>query len=252
MKRPPTITAAIITLNEERMLPGLLRSLTWVDQIVVVDGGSRDATISLAAAAGCRVLQHKFDTYARQRNRALALASGDWVLSIDADERPTPALVEEIRHTLMAPRCDAYRVPIRSRIFGRRMRYSGTQDDRPLRLFRRGSACWSGDVHEVLQVSGRVGSLHAWLEHETLPDLAAFLQKMHRYTSLEVQQRLRRGRRPRTSDLWFAPAVEVFRRLVWKKGCLDGPEGWAFCLLSGMSQWVLARKHRRLWQEGQA
>ncbi len=263
MRRIPTITAAIITLNEEQMLPGLLASLAWVDEIVVVDGGSQDKTVDFARAAGCRVLEHPFDTYARQRNRALDLARGDWILSIDADERPTPQLVDEIRRKIAAARCDAYRVPIRSRIFGRRMRYSGTQDDRPIRLFRRGQPRWTGDVHEVLQLDvgqvsnlsrqaaslsyARIGQLQGWLEHETLPDLPAFLGKMQRYTSLEAGQRMRCGRPPRQRDLWLAPALETFRRLIWKKGCLDGPQGWAFCLLSGVSQWVLARKHQQLW-----
>lgn len=248
MKRLPTVSAAVITLNEERMLPGLLTSLSWVDEIVLVDGGSRDRTVELARAHGCRVLEYPFDNYARQRNRALDLATGEWVLSIDADERSTPPLEDEIRSLLIDPRRQAYRVPIRSRIFGRRMRYSGTQDDRPVRLFRRDRARWCGDVHEVLQLSGRVGSLRGWLEHETLPTLAAFLAKMHRYTALEAGQRVRTGRLPRQRELWLSPAVEVFRRLIWKKGCLDGPEGWAFCLLSGVSQWVLARKHRHLWR----
>ncbi len=248
MKRMPTVTAAVIVLNEERMLPGLLASLAWVDEIVLVDGGSQDRTVELARAAGCRVVEHPFDNYAAQRNRALDRAGHEWVLSIDADERTTPAIVDEIRTTLAVSRCDAYRVPIRSRIFGRRMRFSGTQDDRPLRLFRRTGARWIGDVHEVLQVEGRIGRLRSWLEHETLPDLPAFLSKMQRYTSLEAGQRVRTGRLPRGRDRWLAPGVEVFRRLIWKKGCFDGPQGWAFCLLSGVSQWVLARKHQRLWQ----
>jgi glycosyltransferase involved in cell wall biosynthesis len=251
MKRAPRITAAIITLNEERMLPDLLASLQWVDEIVLVDGGSRDRTVELAAAAGCRVVEHPFDNYAAQRNRALEHAASEWILSIDADERPTPRLIEEIRATLCEPRHDAYRIPIRSRIFGRQMRYCGTQDDRPIRLFRQ-HLRWAGDVHEVLAVAGRAGRLRGWLEHETLPDLPAFLRKMQRYTSLEAGQRLRSGQAPRGRDLWLAPAVEIGRRLVWKKGCLDGPEGWAFCLLSGVSQWVLARKHQQLWKGAHA
>jgi glycosyltransferase involved in cell wall biosynthesis len=241
------ISAALITLNEERMLPDLLASLKWVDEIVLVDGGSHDRTVEMAHAAGCHVVEHTFDNYAAQRNRAIDLTCGEWILSIDADERPTPQLVEEIRTAIADPDSDAYRLPIRSRIFGRRMRYSGTQDDRPVRLFRRGAARWGGDVHERLAVKGRIGQLQYWLEHETLPDLPAFLTKMHRYTALEAGQRVRDGRSPRLRDFWMAPTVEVFRRLIWKKGCFDGPQGWAFCLMSGVSEWVLARKHRHLW-----
>jgi glycosyltransferase involved in cell wall biosynthesis len=248
MSNGSTITAAIITLNEERMLPGLLATLDWVDEIVVVDGGSHDATVDIARRAGCRVMEHPFDNYADQRNRAIDLATGDWILSIDADERPTLPLKIEVRRRIRQQRYEAFRIGIRSRIFGRQMRFSGTQDDWPIRLFRRGSARWGQQVHEVLRVTGRVGRLQFGFEHETLPDLPAFLSKMHRYTALEARQRVALSRAPRWREQWIAPAVEVFRRLVWKQGCFDGPQGWAFCLLSGVSQWVLARKHRRLWQ----
>ena len=272
----PTITAAIITLNEERSLPALLARLDWVTEIVVVDGGSTDRTVEVARGHGCRVAVHPFDTFARQRNRAIALAQGDWLLSIDADERPTPAFVAEARARMAKADCDAFRVPIRTRIFGRPFRHSGTQDDQPIRLFRRGAAAWEGDVHEVLrvtaraeasggrkppdnadnagmpeplQVTARVGRLRAWLEHETLPNLASFLQKMDRYTALEARRRVAAGWAPRWRDRWLAPPLEVGRRLIWKQGLLDGPQGWAFCLLSGLSQWMLADKHARWWRQ---
>ena len=137
MSRMPTITAAIIAANEARNLAELLPQLDWVDQIVVVDGGSTDGTRPVAREHGCVLAQRPFDTFAGQRNHALDLATGDWVLSIDADERPTPRLVAEIRRRIRTARHAAYRVPIRSSIFGRTFRRSGTQDDRPVRLFRR-------------------------------------------------------------------------------------------------------------------
>ncbi len=248
MSQAPSVTAAIITLNEAAHMPGLLRSLAWADEIVVVDGGSRDATVEIARNFGCRVLEHAFDTYAAQRNRAIAAAQSQWVLSIDADERPTPYLVEELRGRILWSSHVAYRVPIRSRIFGRRMRFSGTQDDRPIRLFARELCRWQGDVHEVLNAPGRIGMLQGWLDHDTLPDLSAFLSKMERYTTLEASRRVADGVPPRFRDQWLAPAVEIARRLVWKGGLLDGPQGWAFCLLSGLSQWVQGHKHRCLWQ----
>jgi glycosyltransferase involved in cell wall biosynthesis len=241
-----TITAALITLDEERNLIELLPMLDWVDQIVVVDGGSRDATVSVARRHGCRVASRRFDSYARQRDYALGLATGDWVFSIDADERPTPRLVAEIRSRIARSRAEAYRVPIRSWVFGRRLRLSGTQDDCPVRLFRRHAARWVGDVHEVLQVSGRVDRLHNWLTHDTTPDLETFLAKMHRYARLEANSRVVAGRRPACRDTWLVPAGEIFRRLIYKQGLWDGPAGWAFCFLSGLSAWVLARAHHRL------
>ena len=248
MSRRPSITAAILALNEAQNLAELLPALDWADQIVVVDGGSSDATRSVARSFGCHVSFRRFDTFARQRNHALGLATGEWVLWIDADERPAQPLVAEIRRRTRSARHAGFRVSIRSSIFGRRMRASGTQDDCPVRLARRDSARWVGDVHERLHVAGRVGRLQAWLLHRTLPDLDAFLAKMHRYTLLEAQARVAAGRAPRRRDAWILPAREVFRRLVWKRGIVDGPEGWAFCVLSGLSEWVLADRHWRLWR----
>ena len=243
------ISAVIIARDEERNLAELLPRLDGVDEIVVVDGGSADGTLNVASARGCRVDSRPFDNFANQRNHACRLATGDWIFSLDADERPRPRLLGEIRRVVAASGLAAYRVPIRSTIFGRPVRYGGTQDDRPLRLFRRGRACWRGSVHEVLEVNGPTGLLEGWLEHSTLPDLDAFLTKVHRYTMLEARSRVWAGRPPSPCDPLLAPAREVFRRLVWKWGLLDGPAGWAFCLLSGLSEWLLATRHRCYWRD---
>lgn len=248
MTGTPTLTILCIVLNEERNLPGLLAQLDWADDVVVVDGGSRDATVEIARRFGARVYQRPFDNFARQQNFALSLARGDWALSLDADERPTAAMIAEVRNCLRQDRYDGYRVRVRSSIFGRVLRFSGTQDDRQVRLVRRGRACWRGEVHETLEVAGEIGQLHSWLDHDPLPDLTTFLTKMQRYTTLAAEARLECRRRPRARDAWLAPLREVFRRLVWKQGLWDGPQGWAFCLLSGLSEWVLADKHRRLWE----
>ncbi len=243
----PTVGAAIIALNEERNLDQLLPQLRWLDEVVVVDGGSSDRTVEVARRHGCHVAERAFATFAEQRNYAILRATSDWLLSIDADERPTQRLAAEIHGTVARTRCAGFRIPIRSTILGRRFRRSGTQDDRPVRLFRRDRARWIGDVHEVVRVPGRVGQLRHWLDHETQPTLEVFLAKMHRYTLLEARARVAAGRGPRRRDRWIAPLREVFRRLIWKQGILDGPEGWAFCLLSGLSEWVLAEEHYRAW-----
>jgi glycosyltransferase involved in cell wall biosynthesis len=249
-RRPrPTLTAAISALDEAANLAELLPRLDWVDEIVLVDGGSRDATVAIAEAHGCRVLRRAFDTFAPQRNAALDAATSDWVLWIDADDRPTPRLAAEIRRRIAHARHAAFRVPIRSTIFGRPLRRSGVQDDWPVRLARRDAGRWHGDVHEVLRVAGRIGRLDSWLLHRTQSTLDEFLRKMHHYTTLDARARVAAGRGPRRVDLWLAPAREVFRRLIYKQGLLDGPAGWAFCLLSGLYEYILARKHRRMWEE---
>lgn len=248
MTSVPTISVICIALNEEHNLPGLLARIEWADEVVLVDGGSRDATCEIARSFGARVCQRPFDNFARQQNYALSLARGDWVLSLDADERPTPAMIAEVRSLVTQSRYDAFRVRIRSSVFGRPMRFSGTQDDRQVRLARRGQARWQGEVHETLEVCGPVGQLRSWLDHDPLPTLATFLAKTHRYTTLAAQARVERNHPPQPSDAWLFPAREIFRRLIWKQGLWDGPQGWAFCFLSGLSEWVLADQHRRLWE----
>ena len=190
----------MITRNEEDNLRELLPRLGWTGEVVVVDSGSTDGTVEVARSHGCRVAIHEFDTFARQRNRALGLARGDWVFSLDADERPTARLVVEMRRAIGNPRYAAWRVPIRSEILGRRVRRGGTQDDRPVRLVRRRAGRWRGDVHETLAVAGRIGSLAGWLEHRTLPTQGALLEKIDRYTRLEAQGRVRAGQPPRRGD----------------------------------------------------
>jgi glycosyltransferase involved in cell wall biosynthesis len=251
MKRP-SLSVIVIALNEERNLPGLLDRLGFADEVVLVDGGSTDRTVAIARSYGAAVEVRSFDTFAQQQNFALSLARGAWVLSLDADERPTEAMIAEVSRRIVDDHYDAYRVRVRSTIFGRRLRFCGTQDDRQVRLARRSLVRWQGAVHETLECRGRVGQLRAWVDHDPLPDLAAFLTKMHRYTTLEAEARVIRGKPPRRRDVWLAPPREVLRRLVWKQGWWDGPRGWAFCLLSGLSEWVLARKHGRLWTDANA
>lgn len=249
MSQSPTLTIAVIALNEAAQMPGWLAATAWADEQLVIDGGSHDATALIAEQQGAHVMTHEFDNFAAQRNRALQGARGDWVLFIDADERPSPALRRELQTRLTSAREDAFRVPIRSTIFGRRFRFCGTQDDRPTRLVRRGQGAWVGAVHELYECVGARGTMTAHLDHTTIPDLATFCRKVQRYTTLQAEQRVLEGRGPRWRDRLIAPPREVFRRLLWKHGWLDGPEGWAFAVLSGWSEWVLARKHAQRWRE---
>jgi len=252
MSNRPTITAVVIALNEEQRLPGWLVAVAWADERLVVDGGSTDATVEIARRAGARVAVRKFDFFTPQRNFALHQAGCDWVLFIDADERPTPALAAEIRRRLPGCRQDAFRLRIRSSVFGRPFRFSGTQDDRPVRLVRRDCAEWIGGVHTGLETPGPKGEMDGWIDHETMSDWGSYWAKVERYTSLDAHLRVDAGRPPVWYAPWILPVREVFRRLFWKQGWLDGPRGWAFCLASGLSEWELATKHRRLWNARQS
>lgn len=243
-----TISAVLIARDEAHNLPGCLERLGWVDEVVVVvDPAGRDETEAIARRSADRVIVRRFDDFASQRNAGTDQARGDWVLSIDADERVTPELVREISAILAdsEPAESAYRVPIRSVILGRKFRASGTQHDRPIRLFRKGMR-WEGKVHEIVRSDGPTGMLQGHLEHRTLPDMRSFLRKLDAYTSLEAEQFVRDGRSHGLVDLLVRPPWTFARLYLGKQGFRDGLEGLMFCSLSAVSVAVRHWKHREL------
>ncbi len=158
----PRVSVLTVAKNEAHNIGDCLRAASWADErVVVVDQASRDATREIAEKMADVVIVRPFDDFASQRNCGLEAASGDWVLSIDADERATPALAEEVRRVIgeAGSARRGFRVPIRSVILGRPFGYSGTQHDLPLRLFRRGSGRWIGLVHETVELEGPCGTL---------------------------------------------------------------------------------------------
>jgi glycosyltransferase involved in cell wall biosynthesis len=239
----------ILARDEAANLPGCLASVAWADErIVVVDAASRDPTEAIARRGAEVVTVRTFDGFAAQRNAGLDRASGDWVFALDADERATPALAAEVRRVTSDPRCvhAGFRVPIRSVILGRAFAFSGTQHDRPLRLFRRGAGRWVGTVHETVAVAGSVGRLAQPLAHRTIADIQTFLGKINQYTTLEALERVSEGRAPRASDLALRPLWTFAKLYLGKQGFRDGPEGFVFCALSGVSVAVRAWKQREL------
>ena len=248
-----SISALILARDEARNLPGCLESLAWADErVVVVDAASKDATESLARKLADRTIIRKFDDFANQRNAALALASSDWVFAVDADERSSPEQGWEIRALIGDARCAGYRVPIRSEVLGRPFRFSGTQHDRPLRLFQKSEGRWVGAVHETVALRGEAGEICSPLTHRTIPDMKTFLQKMDRYTSLEAQRYADEGRTARMIDLTIRPAWTFAKLYLGKQGFRDGPEGLMFCAMSGVSVAVRSWKHRELSRAGGA
>ncbi len=251
----PRLSVLIVAKNEAHNLADCLRAASWADErVVVVDAASRDATREIARTMADVVIVRPFDDFASQRNCALEAASGDWVLSIDADERATPALAEEVRRVIadQAGPHRGFRVPIRSVILGRPFAYSGTQHDLPLRLFRRDSGRWVGLVHETVELRGTAGTIRNALGHHTLPNVEVFLGKIDHYTTLEATSMLGVGRRFRTSDVTLGPLWTFLKLYVFKQGFRDGVEGFMFCALSGVSVAVRAWKHRELIAQGRA
>jgi glycosyltransferase involved in cell wall biosynthesis len=241
----PRISVLIVARDEAPNLPGCLQSVAWADErVVVVDRASRDQTQTIAERSAEVVAVRSFDDFAGQRNAALALATGDWVCAIDADERASPELAAEIRQVTGAAERDpalgfsGFRVPIRSVILGRTFRFSGTQCDLPLRVFRRGAGHWTGAVHETVELSGRAGRLRNALQHETITDIHTFLKKIDEYTTLEATRFAREWRSLGPLDLAMGPLWKFIKLYFGKQGFRDGREGFVFCTLSGVSELI--------------
>lgn len=249
MVRRPRVSALILARDEAHNLPNCLETVAWANEvIVVVDRASRDGTEAIAKRGADLVAIRTFDDFANQRNAALDLASGDWVFAIDADERASPELASEIRRVISDPgqRHAGYRVPIRSVVLGRKFRFSGTQHDLPLRLFKRGHGRWCGTVHETVELEGTSGRLQNALQHRTIPDMQTFLHKINHYTTLEALKFHREGRKSRVADLTLRPIWTFAKLYFGKLGFLDGLEGFIFCSFSGLSVAVRHFKHREL------
>jgi glycosyltransferase involved in cell wall biosynthesis len=245
----PRLSVLVVAKNEGHNLAHCLAAAAWAfERVVVVDAASRDATLEIARQYADVVAVRSFDNFASQRNFALELASGDWILSVDADERVTPSLATEIDRVMADPvhSYRGFRVPIRSVILGRAFSFSGTQHDQPLRLFRRDSGHWTSPVHETVKLKGRCGSLQNALRHHTIPNVQVFLSKLDQYTTLEAAVLAGSERRFRLSDLALRPVWTFFKLYLFKQGYRDGLEGLMFCALSGVSVAVRAWKHREL------
>ena len=223
------ISAVIITRNEENRIAECMASLKWVDEIVVLDSASVDRTVEIAREYGARVLHVEgWPGFGPQKNKAVAEASGDWVLSVDADERVTPELAEDIRRAMEADDGRvAYEFARLSKYCGRYMRHSGWWPDYVTRLFKRGRARFSDDlVHERLIVDGPVGRLRGTLLHESFATLEQVLDKVNRYSTLSAQQMAQSGRRAGLSRAVLHGLGAFLRTYVLKAGFLDGREGF--------------------------
>jgi glycosyltransferase involved in cell wall biosynthesis len=223
-----TLSVIIITKNESRHIAECIDSVAFADEIIVVDSGSSDDTFAIARAKGAIVTQTAdWPGFGRQKNRALDLATKDWVLSIDADERVTPELAQEIQRTLQNPRADAYKISRLSNFQGRWIRHSGWWPDRVLRLFKRGKARFSDAiVHESVQSSGHAATLKSHFLHYPYADMESLIAKVNRYSSDAASIMHEQGKT--ASPLGAAGhAVWTFVRIyLIRRGFLDGREGF--------------------------
>jgi glycosyltransferase involved in cell wall biosynthesis len=222
------LSVAVIALDAESQIGPLLESVRFADEVVVVDSGSRDGTVALAERMGARVVPQAWLGFGRQKQFAVTAARHDWVLCLDADERVTPALAASIAAELAAPRYKAYRMARRNRFLGRWLSHGEAYPDWSLRLFHRAHAGWSNDdVHETVLTTTEVGRLAGDLLHESAEDVATYLAKQNRYTSLHAEALYRQGVRAGYARLLVNPLVRFIKFYILRLGILDGGPGFA-------------------------
>lgn len=244
----PHLAAVVLTLNEAHNIEPCLDSLRWADQRVVFDSYSTDETVPLARALGAEVFQHPFENYAQQRNAAIERVEADWIFFVDADERGTPELAEEVRHVIDARPEVGWFVPRDNYIFGRLTRGCGWYPDYQFRLFKRGYARWERPVHEVAIVDGERDYLENTLIHYNYTDVADFLARQDRYADFDAGILYQQGVQPRFYTPYTQAARQFWWRFVTLKGHQDGFHGLRLSLLMAYYEMVKHRRLARLWR----
>ncbi len=217
-------------MNEERHIAGSIESVGKANEILVLDAGSTDHTAEIAASLGARVHDRPMTDFAEQRNHALSLATSDWVFHLDADERVTQPLWDEITNAISAGESDGFLVPTRNHVFGAPLQHGGWYPQYHLRLHRRTKGQWSREVMEFIQIEGPVGKLSEPIEHFGHPDIRTFVLKADFYTTMEAE-RLQRPVFQLAALAILYPIPYFAYKYVFQRGFLDGWRGLVIAML---------------------
>lgn len=243
------LTVLIPTFNEAENLEKLLPLVQWADEILVVDSFSTDDTVAIAQKHGARVIQRVYDYPGYQKNWGIPQARNAWVFIVDADERPTPALIEEIKKIIQQPAREtvAYWIGRENYFLNQRIRYSGWQGDKVIRLIWRDKCCYGQErVHEEIVAEGKVGQLQHKLQHFTYRSLQHFLAKMERYADWSALDHSKRTRRVGFFHLYLKPAFRFFKHYILQRGFLDGRAG---LIVSVVMAWGVFLRYAKLYEK---
>jgi glycosyltransferase involved in cell wall biosynthesis len=243
----PKISAVVLTKNEEPNLPRCLGAINWVDEILVLDSGSSDGTVEIAQKFGAKVHQLPWEGFGKQKQKGVELATGEWVLSVDADEVVTPGLKAEIQSRLATDSGTAgYFLKRKAYFLDRFVTHGGWYPDWVLRLFKKDKGRFTpAAVHESVILDGPAGRLGADLLHYTDPDFSHYLAKLNRYTDLSARELFERGERGSLFKILANPASKFFSQYFLKAGFLDGRAGF---ILAGASAFHVFSKYVKLWE----
>jgi len=246
----PKLSVTVITRNEASDIGDALASVAWADEIVVVDSESTDETAAIARRHNARVVVRAWPGYVDQKNHAASLASHDWILSLDADERVTPGLAGEIKALMARPAESiehaAFRIPRVTWHLGRWIRTTDWYPDHQLRLYNRRLAQWTGRyVHEAVSVQGSTGELRGELQHYAYRDISDHLETIDRYTTYAARQMQESGRRTTVLQIAGHPPLAFLRNYLAHGGIRDGVPGF---IISAMNAYYVFLKFAKLWE----
>lgn len=252
------VSAVLITLNAASQLDKALRSLQFCDDLVIVDSGSTDGTLEIAAQYGARIFELDWKGFGPQKQYAVAQAKNDWVLCLDADEEVSPALQQSIIQTLQSEPAEmaGYRMPRCNHFLGRYLRHGEGYPDLSLRLFHRQRANWNAEpVHEGVEgitPNAQFGLLEGDLLHHSAESLSQYLTKQNRYTDIQASIQASRGKWPSSSKLVLSPLVRFIKFYVIRRGFLDGWAGLVHILIGCFNSFIKYAKTREKIQALQA
>jgi glycosyltransferase involved in cell wall biosynthesis len=244
------LSVTMITLNEEANIRRTLESVQWVDEIVVLDSGSTDRTVSICREFTDKVFHQDWLGFGRQKNAAIDKATGDWVLSLDADEPVETELAAEIRTIMESPDPhDGYWIPRKTYFLGKWIRHGGWYPDHNLRLFRRGKGRFEERaVHEAITVQGTIGRTANAIEHYAYPDLASYMSSINTYSSLAVTEMSQRGISSFKAgwiNILLRPLFTFIFKYIFRLGFLDGKHG---LVLNIFHAYYVFAKYAKAWE----
>ncbi len=246
MKNQTKISAVIITLNEQKALPAFLESLWFAHEIIVLDSYSTDNTVAVAKEnKKVKVFERTFDDFSSQKNAAISKASHDWIVFFDPDEKITKQLSQEIINTLKDPKAIAYYVKREFYFMGKKIKFSGLQNDHVIRLFNKNYCSYNQNlVHEVMQANGRTATLKNKLPHYSYSSFDNYTAKMHHYSALKAKMLYNKAVQPKLYHFFFRPWWRFVNQYFFKLGILDGKRGFILAYVSAFS---VFKRYVNLW-----
>ncbi|MFQ5645795.1 MAG: glycosyltransferase family 2 protein [bacterium] len=244
------VSAAIITFNEEVKIRDCLESVTWADEIVVVDSRSADRTVEICREYTDKIIIRDFPGHVEQKNFAVNAASYDWILSLDADERVSGPLRKELLAVISrSPSASGYYIPRKTFYLNRWIEHGGWYPDAKIRFFNRNSGSWGGeDPHDSVICSGKTAGLKGDILHFSFDSIDDHLDTIRKFTAISAGEKIKKGHEFSLWQITLRPVFTFMKMYLWKRGFLDGSAGFVAAVLSSYHVFI---KYARIWASEQ-